>query len=64
MQAACQYEGDDEKRDVASAEGENACNANKCYRDPVLGGVIISTQYAGCDPQNQWPERESREPSH
>jgi len=50
MQATCKHEGDDEKRDVASAEGKNACNANKGYGDPVLGAVIISTQYAGCDP--------------
>ena len=49
MQAACQYEGDDEKRDVASAEGENACDANKGDGDPVLGAVIISTQDAECD---------------
>ena len=43
MQAACQYEGDDEKRDVASAEGKNTCNADEGYSNPVLGAVIIST---------------------
>jgi len=49
MEAACQYEGNDEKCDVAFAEGKNACDANKGYGDPVLGAVIISTQDAECD---------------
>ena len=38
-----QYEGDDEKRDVASAEGKNTCNTDEGYSNPVLGAVIIST---------------------